>query len=79
MGKVSTTQKKEIAAKIASFPSSGMSLSLSPGIVHHHQSFVGKDFKALAEMAPFVLWNYLDDKEKKVWLNLSKVRYKIWI
>ena len=79
MGRVSTIQKKEIAAKIASFPKSGMSLALSPGIVHHHQSFVGKDFKALAEMAPFVLWSYLNEKEKRVWLSLSKVRYKIWI
>ena len=64
MRRVSTKQKKEIAAKIASFPKSGISSALSPGIVHHHQSFVGKDFKALAEMVPFVLWSYLSEKKK---------------
>ena len=32
------------------------------GIVRHHQSFIGKDFKALKEMAPFVLLSYLNKK-----------------
>ena len=34
---------------------------------------MGRDFKSLAQMAPFVLMPYIDEKEKPVWLALSKV------
>ena len=32
--------------------------------------------KAIAHLAPFVLWEHLDNCEKKIWLYLSKA-YKI--
>jgi len=40
----------------------------------YYQSFFGKDFKALAQVAPFVLWEELNDDDKSLWLSLSKVR-----
>ena len=71
---------KEMAAKIASFPKSGVSLALSPGIVyHHHAVFCRKGLQGPGRDCTFVLWSYLNEKEKRVWLNLSKVRYSIWI
>ncbi len=39
----------------------------------YYQSFHGKDFKALAECAPFILWEELDDDHRAMWLSLSKV------
>ena len=75
MQKLSANEKKIIAAKISDFPTSGRNLSLSGGITRYHQSCVGRDFKALAEMAPFVLWDNLDTQEKNIWLLLSEVRY----
>ena len=72
MKKVSTNDKREIAARIACFPTSGLQTKLSGGITRYHGSGIGRDFKALAQMAPFVLWNYLDNKEK-MWLYLSNV------
>ena len=73
MNRVSANDKREIAGRITCFPKSGMPTSLSGGITRYHGSCVGRDFKALAQMAPFVLWNYLEENERMIWLNLSKV------
>lgn len=43
--------------------------------LRYYQSFHGKDFKALAQIAPFVLWDELNDDQKSVWLSLSKVGF----
>ena len=37
-------------------------------------SLVGRDFKMVAQVAPFVLVPYFDVNEMEVWLSLSKVR-----
>lgn len=39
----------------------------------YYQSFHGKDFKALAQIALFILWEELSDDQQSVWLSLSKV------
>ena len=39
----------------------------------YHRSFTGKDFKGWAQVCLFVVWDYLTDAEKKVWLTLSQV------
>ena len=39
----------------------------------HYQSFIGRDFKALAQIALFLLTLYMTEQEKVVWLSLSKV------
>ncbi|XP_064391380.1 uncharacterized protein LOC135339165 isoform X2 [Halichondria panicea] len=73
MQKATVFLKKSIAAKITAFPASGRTSSLSGGITRYYQSCVGRDFKALAEMAPFVLWEHLTCTERKIWLLLSEV------
>ena len=42
-------------------------------MVYHHQSFVGRDYKAWAQMAPFIIGTYLSDPQRRVLLALSKV------
>ena len=39
----------------------------------YYGSFQGRDYKLLAQIAPFRLWDYLDPLQKDVWLTLSKV------
>ena len=73
MGKVQPHTKRVISAKIEAFPTSGMRERLSGGITRYHKSCVGRDFKALAQMAPFVLWDHMDEADREVWLNLSQV------
>ena len=42
-------------------------------LYRYYKSFHGGDFKILAQMALFLLWDYINDEQKKVWLALSKV------
>ena len=42
-------------------------------ICHYVGSLVGRDFKMVAQVAPFILAPYMDVNEKDVWLSLSKV------
>ena len=63
----------ELLARIRAFNFSGFRAKLVGNVVRYHQSFVGHDYKAWAQMAPFVLFPYLAEEHRKLWLALSKV------
>ena len=63
----------ELLARIRAFNFSGFRAKLIGNIVRYHQSFVWRDYKAWAQMAPFVLFPYLAEEHRKLWLALSKV------
>lgn len=71
--KLSKQQKEEILARLRAFSYSGFRVRLFGNVVRHHQSFVGRDYKAWAQMSLFVIYPYLSDGDKAVWLALSKV------
>lgn len=70
---LSTKEKQEIMARIKAFSYSGFRVKLAGNLVRYYQSFVGRDFKAWAQMAPFIIGPYLREGQKEVWLALSKV------
>ena len=65
MSKLIVQQKQEVLARMSTFNYSGFNGKV---IVHHHKSFVGRDYKAWAQMAPFVIGSYLSDPQKQVLL-----------
>ena len=73
MERLTPEQKQEVKAKITAFEFSGFDKKLSTSLCQYHQSFNGHDFKVLAQVALFILWDVLLPQEKAVWLNLSKV------
>ena len=75
MASLNEQQKEEIKARIAAFSFSGFKAKLSSDICRYVGSLVGRDFKAVAQVAPFILAPYMKENEKKVWLSLSKVSY----
>lgn len=75
MASLNEQQKEEIKARIAAFSFSGFKAKLSSDICRYVGSLVGRDFKAVAQVAPFILAPYMKENEKKVWLSLSKVNY----
>ena len=77
MATLSTKQCMEVAARVRAFPSSGLSMKVSTDISKYYRSFVGRDFKAFAQIALFVISPYLTASETKVWLALSKVSYAV--
>ena len=73
MPTLNARQKKEVLARMAAFNYSGFNGKVLGNVVHHHQSFVGRDYKAWAQMALFIIGSYIDASQKRVWLALSKV------
>eukprot|EP00731_Ephydatia_muelleri_P034559 Em0065g20a len=73
MPTLSKVQKEEVLARVKAFSTSGFKVRMYGNVCHYYQSFVGRYFKAWAQMAVFILSPYLDDAQKKVLLSLSKV------
>ena len=70
MGRLTSTQKEEVQARVESFDFSGFEKN---NLCRHFRSFVGRDFKVIAQCALFLLGSYMTPAEKQVWLSLSKV------
>lgn len=70
---LSRRQKEEVLARIRAFNYSGFCVRLFGNVISHHQSFVGRDYKAWAQMALFIIYPYLTDEDRLVWVALSKV------
>lgn len=79
MSKLTVQQKAEVSARVSSFPSSGLKYKVKSNICRYVGSLVGRDFKSIGQMAPFVLMPYVHEVEKPVWLALSKVQAFIYM
>ena len=73
MSRLTPKQKQEVVAQIDAFPTSAFNSHLSPGILTYYKSALGRDYKLLAQMALFVIWDYLGNDEQQVWLAMCKV------
>lgn len=73
MSRLSVKQREEIQAILSAFNYSGFRVKLGAKISKHFRSFVGRDFKALAQCVLFIFRHHFTDTEKSVWLALSKV------
>ena len=61
MAKLNHQQKKKFQALIAAFDYSGFDVKVVGNICYHHLSFVGRDYKAWAQMAPFIITHFVDE------------------
>ena len=73
MLRLTSKQRSEVQAVVSAFNFSGFSVKINTSLCNHFRSFVGRDFKALAQCALFIFRNYFTSEEKRVWLALSKV------
>ena len=67
-------EKMEVLARMRTFHYSGFDVKVYGNVISYHKSFVGRDYKAWAQMALFVIGNYLSDDHRQVLLSLSKVK-----
>ena len=58
MSGLTKQQKQEVLARMRAFNYSGFNGKVLGNVVYHHQSFVGRDYKAWAQMAPFIVGTY---------------------
>ena len=73
MGQLTTAQKAEVGARLRAFNFSGRKGRIHGDSTRYFGSFVGRDFKAWAQISIFILAPYLQQDEMSVWLSLSKV------
>lgn len=68
-------EKREILAKVATFPYCGFTGRMTGNVCYHYKSFVGRDYKAWTKMAPFIIHSYVSDDESRCWYLLCKVKF----
>ena len=69
MGSLSSAHKKEILARIKSWPYCRFSERITGNIVYHYKSFVGQDFKAWLQMVIFIIPFIVSDQEIECWFG----------
>ena len=63
MNTLSGQQKEEVLARMAAFDYWGFDGKVLGNVVYHHMSFVGRDYKAWAQLALFIIGPYLSDAQ----------------
>ncbi|KAF7325590.1 hypothetical protein MKEN_00408600 [Mycena kentingensis (nom. inval.)] len=73
-------EKALLETRLSSIDVSGLGLSPLPGhtLVHYAGSLVGRDFRALAQVAPFVLQGMLSEERVAAWIALSRIVTLVW-
>ncbi|XP_070552645.1 uncharacterized protein [Ptychodera flava] len=65
--------KDTAAAKLEAFDWSAFGRRLSPSFIEKHKSFLGRDFKVFAQVAPFILAESIPREQLIIWHLISKV------
>ena len=66
LGRLTSAQKVDIQARLLTFDYSGLDYRLSYNLICHFRSFVGRDFKVLAQVSLFLLGVYMTRQVKTV-------------
>ncbi len=72
MSRLTAKEKCEVQSVLSAFNFSGFKVKLGTKLSRHFRSFVGRDFKALAQCALFIFGHHFTEDEMSVWLALSK-------
>ena len=73
-------KKSLLASRLSSFDVSGLGISPLAGhtLVQYSGSLTGRDFRALAQAAPFVAYDMVSKDCLETWVALSKLVPLIW-
>lgn len=82
VSRLSDAEKKTVAARLSSFDVSGLGIPPLSGntLVTYAKSLVGRDFRAVAQTAPFVLHDLanIPPELQKVWTALAHLVPLVW-
>ncbi|KAA1069115.1 hypothetical protein PGT21_011788 [Puccinia graminis f. sp. tritici] len=72
MRRLSAEDKLHVKARYQSFNIDGLNIpSIQPSyLTKHFANFIGKDFRVVLQAAPFVLFEYMDGRERELWIAL---------
>lgn len=73
-------KKTLLATRLSSIDVSGLGISPLAGqtLVQYSGSLVGRDFRVIAQVAPFVVYDLVSEDCFKTWQALSKIVPLIW-
>lgn len=73
-------KKELLAMRLSSFDVSGLGISPLAGhtLVQYSGSLTGRDFRAIAQAAPFVAYDLVSKECMETWVALSKLIPIIW-
>ena len=71
MSRLSSKKKGEVQCILMSFNFSAFDNKVGTKLSRHYKSFVGRDFKALAQCALFIFNRYFNNKERIVWCSFE--------
>jgi hypothetical protein len=73
-------KKDLLATRLSSLDVSSLGISPLAGhtLVQYAGSLIGRDFRAIAQVAPFVLENLVTPKCYNTWISLSKLIPLLW-
>ncbi|KAH9440900.1 hypothetical protein Pst134EB_029552 [Puccinia striiformis f. sp. tritici] len=65
----------ELLGRLESFNTNSLNIPLLKAwyLINHSQSLVGKDFKIFLQAIPFILFPFMNDEERGLWLSLSRL------
>ncbi|OAV95271.1 hypothetical protein PTTG_09104 [Puccinia triticina 1-1 BBBD Race 1] len=69
------SEKPLIQARYRSFNIDGLNIPSMQAdyLTRHFANFIGKDFRIVVQVAPFVLFEYMDEEEVELWAALCKL------
>lgn len=75
-----TERKALLVTRLNSFDVSGLGISPLAGqtLVQYCGSLVGRDFRAIAQAAPFVIYDMVSEDCLATWVALSKLIPLVW-
>lgn len=80
MARLSAEQKVTVTARLSSLNTSGLDLPQLAGhtLVTYSGSLTGRDFRIIAQVAPFVLYDMIDKDLLECWTALATLVPLIW-
>jgi hypothetical protein len=78
--KSGSIKKALLETRLSSFDVSGLGINKLSGhtLVHYAGSLTGRDFRAIAQVAPFVLYDLVPEACYTTWIALSNLIPLIW-
>ncbi|EFP78718.2 uncharacterized protein PGTG_04674 [Puccinia graminis f. sp. tritici CRL 75-36-700-3] len=75
MGKLKEHQLNEMEARLHSFCSDALHIPpiQAKYMMAHYKSFVGKDFRTIVQVAPFVFFPFMNQQQLDVWIPLCYI------
>ena len=78
---IKADSKAKLTVRISSLDTTGLCIPPLSGktLVQYSGSLTGRDFRAIAQIGPFVLYDLLPDECYNAWLALSALVPLIWV